>query len=219
MKIRFLTLLCLAMTFSTPSHADSTKRIALVFDDGPKIADTEPLLALLAREKIHVTFALVGARIDENPDTVKIIADAGHEIINHSQTHAHPRNLDDEALGQEIFLPQQKITALTGQAPRWYWPPFLEVTGSVREEVARRGLTIYTPHKLVVSMDYDTNVSADDIFRFATQHVEEGAVILFHEWRTDTRTQLPAILAELRRQHCVFLTFSALHDALTAEAP
>jgi peptidoglycan/xylan/chitin deacetylase (PgdA/CDA1 family) len=67
-------------------------------------------------------------------------------------------------------------------------------------------------------MDYDRSVPAAEILRRATTDVRDGTVILFHEWRTETREQLPAILAELRRQHCVFLTFSELDAALNRTA-
>jgi peptidoglycan/xylan/chitin deacetylase (PgdA/CDA1 family) len=57
-------------------------------------------------------------------------------------------------------------------------------------------------------------VRAAEILHRATTDIHDGTVILFHEWRAETRGQLPSILAELRRQHCVFLTFSGLHEAL-----
>jgi peptidoglycan/xylan/chitin deacetylase (PgdA/CDA1 family) len=190
--------------------------VALVFDDGPKPADAGPLLALLAREKVPVTFSLVGDRVYESPDMAKAIAAAGHEIANHSQTHSHPKDLDDAALDRDVAAAQQKITQVTGRAPRWYWPPYLETDDRVRAAVGRAGLAIYTPPQLVVSKDYDRAVPAAEIYLLATTGVQDGSVILFHEWRTETREQLPAILAELRRQGCVFLTFSQLSDALGA---
>ncbi len=198
------------------AQAEASKRVALVFDDGPRPADAGPLLALLAKEKVHVTFSLVGDRVDENPATAKAIAAAGHEIVNHSQTHAHPRDLNDAALDREVADAQRKITAAAGVAPKWYWPPFLEVDDRVRAAVAHSHLAVYTPRHLVASMDYDRSVPAAEIFRRATTGIVDGTVILNHEWRAETREQLPAILAELRRQNCVFLTFSGLQAALAA---
>jgi peptidoglycan/xylan/chitin deacetylase (PgdA/CDA1 family) len=212
----FLTSIALFSLGLMTTHAETSKRVALVFDDGPRPADAKPLLALLASEKLRVTFALVGDRVNENPATAKAIAAAGHEIANHSQTHAHPRDLDDATLDREVAGAQQKITAVTGLAPKWYWPPYLEVDDRVRAAASRAQLTPYTPRHLVVSMDYDTKVPAAEILRRATTDVSDGSVILFHEWRSETREQLPAILAELRRQNCVFLTFSELHASLAA---
>jgi len=85
------------------SDSPIEKRIALVFDDGPVPANAEPLLALLAKEQVHVTLSLVGDRVGENPATAKAIAAAGHEIANHSQTHSHPKDLSDAALDHEVF--------------------------------------------------------------------------------------------------------------------
>ena len=211
----FLMFVSLAVTGIT---AEPTKRVALVFDDGPKPADAEPLLAVLARENIQVTFSLVGDRVNESPETARAIAAAGHEIANHSQTHSHPKDLDDAALDREVASAQQKITTVTGHAPRWYWPPFLESDDRVRAAVSHGQLTIYAPKHLVVSMDYDRSVPAAEILRRATTDVRDGTVILFHEWRLETREQLPAILANLRRQGCEFLTFSALHESLARTA-
>ncbi len=195
--------------------AAPAKRVALVFDDGPKPADAGPLLALLAKENVRVTFALVGNRVDENPATAKAIAAAGHEVVNHSQSHVHARDLSDAALDREVDAAQQKITTAVGVAPKWYWPPFLETDDRVRAAVARAKLAVYTPRHLVVSMDYDRKVPAAEILRRSTTAVRDGSVILFHEWRTETREQLPAILAELRRQGIGFVTFSEL----AAEGP
>jgi peptidoglycan/xylan/chitin deacetylase (PgdA/CDA1 family) len=213
------TLIALFSLAVMPTQAATPKRVALVFDDGPRPADAEPLLALLAKEKIHVTFAQVGDRVNESPATAKAIAAAGHEIVDHSQTHAHPKGLDDAALQHEVSGALEKITAAAGVAPKWYWPPFLEVDDRVRAAAARAGLAVYTPTHLVVSMDWDKTVPAPEIYRLATTDVRDGSVILFHEWRAETREQLPAILAELRRQQCVFLTFSELAASLAGSPP
>jgi peptidoglycan/xylan/chitin deacetylase (PgdA/CDA1 family) len=215
MTVHRLTPLLLGLLVLTAAAAAPAKRVALVFDDGPVPANADPLLALLAQERVRVTFSLVGKNVAEHPAAAKAIAAAGHEIANHSQTHAHARELDDAALDREVADAQRQITATVGAAPRWYWPPFLETDDRVRAAVARAGLAIYTPVHLVVSMDYDRSVPAPEILRRATTDVRDGSVILFHEWRAETREQLPAILAELRRQGCVFFTFGALHDALT----
>ena len=220
MDARVLAVALLGALATTFAHAapTSVKRVALVFDDGPRPADAEPLLALLAKEKVAVTFSLVGDRVRENPATAKAIIAAGHEIANHSQSHAHPRDLDDQALDREVANAQQLIQITVGKAPKWYWPPYIEIDARVRAAVARAGLKIYEPKPLIVSKDYDTSVNADAILRNATTGVQDGAVILFHEWRKETLAQLPAILAELRRQNCIFFTFSGLQAELHPRA-
>lgn len=205
----------LAVLLPLAALAADPKRVALVFDDGPRSADAEPLLALLAQEKVRVTFALVGDRVNESPATARAIVAAGHDVANHSQTHLHPKDFNDAALDREVTGGRDAIKEATGSAPRWYWPPYLETDDRLRAAVARAGMTLYyPPHHLVVSMDYDRSVPAAEIFRLATTGVRDGSVILCHEWRAETRQQLPAILAELRRQGCTFHTFTELHALL-----
>jgi peptidoglycan/xylan/chitin deacetylase (PgdA/CDA1 family) len=181
--------------------------VALVFDDGPFPEHAPKLLELFAREHIHATFSFVGTNVESHPETAKAVVAAGHEIANHSFNHLHPKSLDDATLEQEIANAQKLITATTGFTPKWYWPPYLESDDRVRA-AAKAQIQVYAPKHLVVSHDYDRAVSADEIQQKATSNVADGTVILFHEWRDETFERLPAIIAELRRQHCVFLTFS-----------
>lgn len=210
-----LTLMLMSLAVGSLTQAQQTKRIALVFDDGPVPTDATPLLAILAREHVAASFSLVGERVLEHPAMARMIVAAGHELNNHSQRHLHPHDLTDAVLAREIARAQAEITAAAGVAPRWYWPPFLEVDDRVRAAAAAAGIKVYVPRHLVVAMDYDRGVPAEAIYRHATTGVTDGTVILMHEWRRETRDELPAILAELRRQGCQFYTFSALFDALT----
>ncbi len=215
MKIRVFVLAVLAaIVVSFATAASATKRVALVFDDGPRPEDTAPLLALLAEEKISVTFAVVGERVAEHPAAARALLAAGHELVNHSQRHRPPGGLDVAALDDEVAGAQRIITEATGFSPRWYWPPYLAIDEGVRAAVSRAGLTLYTPHHLVSSQDWDRAVSSAEIYKRATTDVRDGSVILFHEWREETREQLPAIIAELRRQNGTFHTFSELHAKL-----
>jgi beta-galactosidase len=213
--LRFLMLMCAATAFAAGLSA-AEKRVALVFDDGPRSADLEPLLALFAAENIPATFSLVGARVAAAPVLTRAIRDAGHEIANHSLTHAHPGALDDATLDREVAEAQRIMRDAAGESPRWYWPPYLETDSRLPAITAKAGLTIYPTRHLVISRDYDMTVSAAEILRLATTDIRDGSVILFHEWRAETRVQMPAIIAELRRQGCTFLTFTALHDAVSA---
>lgn len=132
--------------------------------------------------------------------------------MNHSQTHAHARDfLFDAALDREVVAAQQKITAAAGVAPEVALAA-VPRNRRPRARSRRAGQACYLHGcGIVVSMDYDRAVPAAEILRRSTTGVRDGSVILFHEWRTETREQLPAILAELRRrQGFGFVTFSEL---------
>ena len=83
----------------TLHHTPDASRIALTFDDGPNPAQTPQLLALLGRYAVPATFFLVGRFARACPDLVREMADRGHSIGNHTETH---RNL--------IFCSAARIT-------------------------------------------------------------------------------------------------------------
>lgn len=184
--------------------------VALIFDDGPDATQTPKLLALLAEEKVHVTFGTVGRNAEAHADLLKQAIAAGHEIANHSYSHQDPKNLSAEAVDAEVGDGQRRTTAAAGVAPVWYWPPYISINDNVRASVAKAGIRIYQPRKLVASGDYIATVDAAEIRRRATTGIEDGTVILFHEWRPETAEQIKGVLADLRRQGCVFLTFSEM---------
>ena len=199
-----------AETNAAAGTAPQAIHVALVFDDGPFPDHAPKLLEVFQREGIHVTFSLIATQTQTNAATARAIVAAGHEVANHSYAHRHPKDLTDAQLEQEVVEAQKIINDQSGFTPRWYWPPFIEIDDRLRATTKKAGIEVYPIRNLVVSADFDRTVNAEEIKRRATTKVTDGSVILFHEWREETLAQLPAILAELRRQGCVFVTFSEL---------
>ena len=63
--------------------------ISISFDAAWGNEDTQTLIDILARYGVKTTFFVVGEWVDKYPESVKALHDAGHEIMNHSNTHAH----------------------------------------------------------------------------------------------------------------------------------
>jgi peptidoglycan/xylan/chitin deacetylase (PgdA/CDA1 family) len=219
MKLSFIpSLIFFIMTSLVPVTQAAPVHVALIFDDGPTSDQAPKFLSLFAAEGLHVTFGSEAQYIVAHPETAKAVVAGGHEIANHSFTHLHPKELNDATLEHEIVGAQKTIKEIVrAGVPVWYWPPFLESDDRVRAMAAKANLKVYVPKHLVVSGDYDLSVSADELRKRATTGVEDGSVILFHEWRKETLEQMPAILAELRRQGCEFMTFSQLAEYLGAK--
>lgn len=199
-----LTLASFAAASAKPIH------VALILDDGPHAEQTPKLLDIFAAEKIHVTFGTVATVAQDQSALLKKVVAAGHEIANHSLSHKHPKELSAAEVEKQVIEGEKITTAAAGVAPVWYWPPFIEIDDHVRASVAKAGLKIYMPKKLVASGDYLNDVDAGEILRRATTGIEDGTVILFHEWRAETAQQMPAVIKELKKQGCVFLTFSEM---------
>ena len=206
-------------SFESAPVSSEPKRVALVFDDGPFPNHAPILLELLAREQIRATFSFVASNVHRFESTAKAVIASGHEVANHSCTHCHPNGLTDSELENEIVGGQKLITETTGYVPKWYWPPFLETDRRMPALAIKAGIEVYSLKSVIDTKDYDRSVSGRGIRRYATRNVADGSVIVFHEWREETREQLPAILAELRRQNCVFLTFSELAKELRITNP
>ena len=62
---------------------------------------------------VKITFFLVGEWVDKYPEAVKRIAEAGHEIGTHSNTHPHVNKLSSEKNLEEIKLSVNKIEKIT----------------------------------------------------------------------------------------------------------
>ncbi|MBO5479376.1 MAG: polysaccharide deacetylase family protein [Clostridia bacterium] len=60
------------------------KKISLTINCAWNADDIDRILDTLSKYKIKVTFFMVGEWVDKYPEAVKKIAEAGHEIGNHS---------------------------------------------------------------------------------------------------------------------------------------
>lgn len=100
------------------------------------------ILDVLDRCGQRITFFIVGqdATIESNRAALKSIADAGHEIANHSFMHEPWLHLyDRERLHQEIGDAEKMIAAVTGQTTRGFRGPGFSTSPLVREVLADRG--------------------------------------------------------------------------------
>ena len=98
------------------------KMVAPTFDDYPDVENTPALLALLAART--APFFCIGNRAAHQPELLKRIATAGHEIENHTFFTSRP----------QTFFPcgdcwmnwsraQAEIQRVTGRAPEFFRPP------------------------------------------------------------------------------------------------
>ena len=214
MKLRPTLAAALLLLGSLAAADTKPLRVAMIFDDGPDPVQTPRLLAIFAAEQVHVTFGTEAKNAEANPALIKSVVAAGHELANHSFSHKHPKGLTEAEFEAEIVGAEEKIRLAADFAPKWYWPPFLEIDDNVRAYAAKAGLRIYAPRKLAVSGDYMPNVGAEEILRRATTGIEDGTVILFHEWRPETVAQIKAVITALKQQGCTFVTFSEMDAQL-----
>jgi len=187
-------------------------RVAMVFDDGPYVGQVDGFLSLLAREQVRVTFSHVGQNVDAHPELCRAVATAGHEIFNHSYTHPHFDTITDAAILNEIARTQAAVLAATGRAPHWFWLPYSGWDNRIAADVSAAGMQHFPVglFNVVATDDWRPETTVAQIYQRSTTGIVDRMMICGHEWPVNTYTALPAIITELKRQGCVFVTASEL---------
>ncbi len=90
------------------------KAVSLTFDAAWGNEDTELLISILGRYHVKATFFVVGDWVEKYPESVKALMDAGHEVMNHSDDHAHFSRLSSEEIISNVSACSDKIEAVTG---------------------------------------------------------------------------------------------------------
>jgi len=188
------------------------KVIALSFDAAWGADFTDDLLDILARHNIKATFFLVGFWVEKYPEMAKRISDAGHEIGNHSSTHPHMPTLSAEQIAFEITRTHDLIKQETGQEARLFRPPFGEYSNRVIETLD--SLNYLTIQWSVDSLDWQQNMTKDDIIKRVTSRAHPGAIVLFHNNATYTPEALEPIILKLKEEG---YTFTSIGDLLLTD--
>ncbi len=100
------------------------------------------VLDFLEQRGLTITFFVVGqdAVLPENRAALRALADAGHEIGNHSFHHEPWLHLySDRQIADELARAEDSIASTTGQCPVGFRGPGFSVSEAVLKVLARRG--------------------------------------------------------------------------------
>ncbi|MBQ4630238.1 MAG: polysaccharide deacetylase family protein [Clostridia bacterium] len=174
------------------------KICAISFDAAWGNEDTEKLIEILDEYDVKTTFFVVGSWVDKYPESVKALHDAGHEIMNHSDTHPHMTKISADAMKTEIEKCDTKIESITGEKPFLFRPPYGDYNSKVIETLAECGH--YTVQWSVDSLDWK-DLTADEICTRVTEKIHPGAIVLFHNAAKNTPDALPKILGYMKENN------------------
>lgn len=116
------------------------KVLSISFDAAWGNEDTQQLIDILAKYDVKATFFVVGEWVDKYPESVKALADAGHEVMSHSNTHAHFNSLSSEEIVADLNACNDKIEAVTGVRPTLFRCPYGEYDDHVINAVRSMGI-------------------------------------------------------------------------------
>ncbi|WP_166350420.1 polysaccharide deacetylase family protein [Phytoactinopolyspora limicola] len=166
--------------------------VTLTFDDGPHPVYTPQILDLLAENDATAVFCVVGEQVRRHPDLVRRIADDGHALCNHTDTHDHrlaTRSAD--RIEREIADTAQAIAdAAPGLGAAFFRQPGTAVTSEVAPIARRHGLTVL--NWTVDPRDW-SRPGAEAIARAVVEGVAPGAVILLHDGGGDRSQTVQAL--------------------------
>ena len=183
------------------------KMLSISFDAAWGNEDTQQLIDILGRYDVKATFFVVGEWVDKYPESVKALSDAGHEVMNHSNTHAHFSQLSTDEIIADVTACNDKIEAVTGVRPTLIRPPYGEYDDHVITAIRSMGME---PIQWDVdSLDWK-ELSAAEITERVTTKVQPGSIVLFHNAAIHTPEALPGILEALLQEGYTFVPISEL---------
>ena len=216
-----LTLIICAGLLIRPSAAlcscDAVRRvdteekwIALTFDDGPHPTHTPEILDLLREYNVKATFFVVGSNVELCPEITRRTLDEGHELGNHTYSHANLARKTERETEDEIGKTAAVLDQLYSYETTLLRPPGGCLTSAVSKNLMSLGCTV-----VLWSVDPRdwAHTKTEKIVKNVRDNVRPGDILLFHDYisgETHTVEALRILIPELLRDGYCFVTVSEL---------
>ena len=195
------------------SRHNDRMEIALSFDDGPHPRLTPVILSILEEYGIKATFFMVGENVGYYPAAARAVAEAGHEIGNHTFSHRKFDRLGVEDLRREIFSCEEAISAVSDAPVRFIRPPEGQMSDTMRQVIGELDYR-------VILWDVDTrdwaHTPPETICRHILDTVQAGDIILMHDfigYNSPTPEALRLVIPALLERGFRFVTVGELVEA------
>ena len=203
---------------------NTSKAIALTFDDGPDPRWTPAILDILEHYHVPATFFVVGMNAEAHPGLVAREWNDGMEIGNHSYTHPEMATIKPMQTRLELDATQRVIQSITGHATTLFRAPNRADSEPSTEEDFDPVWQADQLGYLFIGESNDPNdwtpgIKADQIVKKVLGYVDDpklndGNAILLHDAGGDTRAEtvkaLPLIIEGLQKRGYHFVPVSAL---------
>ncbi len=171
------------------------KQVAISFDAAWGNEQTDTLLEILDKYKVKTTFFLVGDWVDKYPESVKKIADKGHDIGNHSNTHPHMTQMATSEMAGEIQACNEKVKKITGKTPTLFRAPYGDYNNDVVKSV--NGCNMYCVQWDVDSLDWK-DPTPEQITQNILKKLKNGSIVLLHNGAKNTPEALPMVIEAIQ---------------------
>ena len=180
----------------------SLPQLGLTFDDGPHPVTTRQVLSLLAPTRHRATFFVVGEKVEQHPDVVREIHEAGHAVALHGYFHDRFHFARSASrVAQELKRAADAVEKACGLRPRWYRPPVGQTSPLTVLGVRRAGCELIGWSGR--AYDGVRSSTPESVLRNLTSQLEPGALLVLHDaaerdnYEPASVRALPALLREL----------------------
>lgn len=198
-----------------PRVNTSQRIIALTFDDGPTRGGTEAVLEALSEKNVKATFFVTGRELEQNMDLGRKIVAAGHELANHSYSHAQMIFVSPSFVRREVERTDELIREAGYKGEIYFRPPYGKKLLVLPYYLAKNNLkTIMCD----VEPDSYPEIAkdADKITEYVRVTARPGSIILLHvmyQSREESLKAVRGIIEGLENEGYRFVTVSELPGA------
>lgn len=198
--------------------------VVLTLDVGARLENLEKMLDLLRDERVRATVFLYTKELAAHPRGAHVVArmvEDGHELANHTVSHADLTKLDPEEVAEEIAGVERFVREATGSSTMpFFREPFLATNDAVDAIVKER---CYRSIWFTVDTgDWEKGMTADAIVQKTLfskgrpREIEPGSIFIFHGSQPENLRALPEIIRGLREKG---LSIVPLGEALRRQVP
>lgn len=184
-------------------YSSDKKTVAITFDDGPGEYNAE-FLEVLAQNKAHATFFMVGYMMEDCGKCVLDTYNSGNEVGSHTYNHINIKKSSKEEVAEEIAQTDALFYQITGSHIKYVRPPYGAYSKENKENVE---------YPLIL-WNIDTEDwryrDVDYIVNYVMENVSDGSIILMHELYETSLEALKIILPMLYAEGYQVVSISEL---------
>jgi peptidoglycan/xylan/chitin deacetylase (PgdA/CDA1 family) len=205
-------------------HGEPGRRaVALTFDDGPHPASTRRILEILARGGHRATFFVVGRKVEQHPDVVRELCEAGHDVALHGYEHDRLYCFKPPSwVEADIRRSQQALEAACGRRATLFRPPVGYTSHRTTIGARRAGVTLVAWSAR--GIDGLGEADPQRVARRIERKLRDGAIVMLHDaserddFQPASVEALPRILRALEERGLRAVTVDELfEDAAQSE--
>nr|WP_110945163.1 polysaccharide deacetylase family protein [Paenibacillus phocaensis] len=169
------------------------KVVLLTFDDGPKEKEMiDGLIDTLDKHQAKAIFFVNGYRVKAHPELLQLIQDRGQIIGNHSWDHIDLKKESAASMRKQIEDVQAIVKETTGEAPRFFRPPFGSGNDTTHQIAEENDLIYMTWSNGSLDWDSKNKNKPEAVIANVLEQLHAGSNILMHElpWTVEALDEL-----------------------------